>query len=32
MSTELKLKNAITALKFGQITWFQYFEIIRGLE
>jgi hypothetical protein len=29
---ELKLQNAAIALGLGLITWFEYFEIIRGLK
>jgi hypothetical protein len=31
MDKELALKNAIMALKFNQIDWFQFLEIIRNL-
>ncbi len=27
----MKEQNAVLALNFGLITWFEYFEIIRGL-
>lgn len=29
---QLAEKNAVVALKYGLITWFQFFEIIRGLK
>jgi hypothetical protein len=29
---ELKELNAVEALKMGLITWFEYFEIMRGLK
>lgn len=29
---ELQLKNAVTALRYGLIDWFQFFEICRGIQ